>query len=181
MFLTFDDGPHPQATPFVLDALKEAGAVATFFCIGKNVVAYPELYQRIIAEGHQVGNHTQTHLNGWKTGTEVYLDDVRAAASVIHSALFRPPYGRLKHVQARGIAEATGHASTKIVMWDVLSGDFDERLTGEQCTRYVKRYAKPGSIIVFHDSEKAFSRLRIALPELLHYFNDQRLTCARLE
>ena len=173
IYLSFDDGPHPVATPFVLDELKKYNAKATFFCIGKNVVNYPEIYKRILDEGHQVGNHTQHHLNGWETNNDTYLADVAEASIHINSNLFRPPYGRIKAEQAKGIKEATNKESSKIVMWDVLSGDFDVNLSGEQCLKNVLSNVKPGSLIVFHDSEKAFSRLEYALPKALKSLNEK--------
>lgn len=175
VYLTFDDGPHPVATPFVLDELKKHNAKATFFCIGKNVLAYPEIYQRILDEGHTVGNHTQHHLNGWKTNTDDYLADINKAEEFIQSTLFRPPYGRIKSSQAKKI---TGF---KIVMWDVLSGDFDEELSKENCYSNVVNKAKAGSIIVFHDSEKAFPRLAYALPLVLKYFLEKKLKLQQIE
>lgn len=171
IYLTFDDGPHPVATPFVLDELKKYNAKATFFCIGKNVIEFPDIYKRIISEGHSVGNHTQHHLNGWKTETNEYLDDVKEASTHIQSNLFRPPYGRLRSVQARGIAYAIKNKSSKIVMWDVLSGDFDEKLSKEKCLKNVLDKTSNGSIIVFHDSEKAFPRVQYALPLFLSDFS----------
>ena len=154
IYLSFDDGPHPVATPFVLDELKKLDAKATFFCIGKNVAAYPALYKRIIDEGHSVGNHTQQHLNGWKTDSETYFSDVALAAEYIQSNLFRPPYGRLKSVQAKGISKAMKNKLAKIVMWDVLSGDFDESLSKEQCLNNVIHHTTCGSIVVFHDRDR---------------------------
>ena len=173
IYLSFDDGPHPVATPFVLDELKKLDAKATFFCIGKNVAAYPALYKRIIDEGHSVGNHTQQHLNGWKTNKETYLSDVALAAEYIQSNLFRPPYGRLKSVQAKGISKAMKNKLAKIVMWDVLSGDFDESLSKEQCLNNVIHHTTCGSIVVFHDSDKAFSRLQYTLPKTLDFFSSK--------
>jgi peptidoglycan-N-acetylglucosamine deacetylase len=170
IYLTFDDGPHPIATPFVLDVLKKYNAKATFFCIGKNVVAHQDIYSRIIKEGHQVGNHTQNHPNGWKTETGAYLDNVAEASLHIKSNLFRPPYGRIKEAQAKGICEAIKDKSATIVMWDVLSGDFDESLSDEQCLKNVVTHSNRGSIIVFHDSEKAFPRLKSTLPAALEFF-----------
>jgi peptidoglycan-N-acetylglucosamine deacetylase len=165
IYLTFDDGPHPIATPFVLDKLKKYNAKATFFCIGKNVMAYPDIYKKILKEGHRVGNHTQGHLNGWKTDTDSYLADVAEAAKYIDSNLFRPPYGRIKSTQAKKMKDCT------IVMWDVLSGDFDESLSKEKClSNVITGHTKPGSIIVFHDSQKAFPRLSYALPATLDFF-----------
>ncbi len=170
VYLTFDDGPHPVATPFVLDELKKYNAKATFFCLGKNVVDYPVIYKRILEEEHSAGNHTQNHLNGWKTTTHDYLVDVSEAASTINTDLFRPPYGKIKRLQAKGISNAMNNKSAKIVMWDVLSGDFDESLSKENCLENVISKTKPGSIIVFHDSQKAFPRLKYTLPLFLQLF-----------
>lgn len=174
LYLTFDDGPHPVATPFVLDALQRYHAKATFFCIGKNVQTHPELFKRITSEGHRVGNHTQHHLNGWKTPVSEYLADTATAASVIPGNLFRPPYGRIKKEQAKALKDY------RIIMWDVLSGDFDTRISGEKCAHHVIWNARPGSIIVFHDSEKAFPRLEYALPAVLAYFSMQGYTFRHL-
>lgn len=169
LYLSFDDGPHPLATPFVLDELKKYEAKATFFCVGKNVLEYPQLYKRVLGEGHRVGNHTHTHVNGWKTSDEGYLSDIRLAAKYIDSDLFRPPYGRITAFQAACLCSAPFHY--KIIMWDVLSADFDRSLSPEKCVRNVTRNAGPGSIIVFHDSEKAFERLRGTLPEILRHYS----------
>ncbi|MEI6949205.1 polysaccharide deacetylase family protein [Paraflavisolibacter sp. H34] len=166
VYLTFDDGPHPRATPFVLDELKKHAAEATFFCLGKNVLQHPDLYRRILAEGHATGNHTHDHLNGWKVTTEAYLANVAEAAKHIHSPLFRPPYGKIRRRQARQITELLGPHS-RIIMWDVLSADFATSLSGEDCLGYVLKYYGPGSVIVFHDSEKAFPRLEYVLPRVL--------------
>ena len=169
LYLSFDDGPQPEATPFVLDTLKQYGARATFFCIGKNVQEYPQLYKRILLEGHRVGNHTQNHLNGWKVRDKDYLENVHAAARYIDSDLFRPPYGRIGRFQASLLRRAP--LNYKIIMWEVLSADFDRRLSAEDCARNVIRHARPGSIVVFHDSEKALERLRGALPVVLGHFS----------
>lgn len=169
VYLSFDDGPHPVATPFVLDQLKMHNAKATFFCIGKNVQAYPDIYKRILEEGHAVGNHTQHHYNGWKTKDADYLADVTEAAKYIDSNLFRPPYGRITSFQAKHIAHAIRNEKARVIMWDVLSGDFDETSNGQQCSENVLLNARKGSVIVFHDSEKAFPRLEICLPEVLNF------------
>jgi len=169
IFLTFDDGPHPEATTFVLDELKKYNANATFFCVGKNVNLYPEVYTRILNEGHAVGNHTFNHLNGWKTGDKKYLDDVREAAKYIDSLLFRPPYGKLGRFKAQQIKAFGMH----VVMWSVLSGDFDNSLSAEKCRDNVILNAKEGSIVVFHDSEKSFTRMKGALPTVLQYFSEK--------
>ncbi|HEX2535675.1 MAG TPA: polysaccharide deacetylase family protein [Chitinophagaceae bacterium] len=163
IYLTFDDGPHPEATPFVLDLLQQYGAKATFFCTGNNAEAYPELIARIRAEGHSIGNHTYDHPNGWDTEEEAYLENVARAAQLLPGRLFRPPYGRIRAGQARRLAEAMGVAQPRIIMWDVLSCDFDTGLTPEQCLCFVNRNYEDGSIVVFHDSAKALPRLRYAL------------------
>lgn len=167
IYLTFDDGPHPTATPFVLQTLKQYSATATFFCIGKNVELYRDVYANILNEGHTVGNHTQNHLNGWQTQDDIYIENVNAAAKVVDSKLFRPPYGRITKFQANLLQKK----DYKIVMWDVLSGDFDESITKENCLNNVLLNATSGSIIVFHDSQKALEKLQFALPFVLDFFN----------
>jgi len=169
LYLSFDDGPHPAATPFVLDELKRYDARATFFCIGKNVQEYPQLYRRLLLDGHRVGNHTYDHLDGWRTDDKKYLENIRVAARWIDSDLFRPPYGKITRWQSSLLRDAP--FNYKIVMWEVLSADFDKALSPERCARNVQRRARPGSIVVFHDSEKAFERLRIALPAVLMHFS----------
>jgi len=168
IYLSFDDGPHPEITPFVLEQLKRYDARATFFCIGKNVNEYPQIYRQILMEGHRVGNHTQNHLNGWKVADDRYIANVLEAAKYIDSDLFRPPYGRIGALQSRLLRGAP--YNYKIVMWEVLSGDFDLSLNAQQCAENVTRRARAGSIVVFHDSEKAFDRLKDALPLVLEYF-----------
>ena len=173
LYLTFDDGPHPEATTFVLKELKKYNVLATFFCIGKNVVAYPDIYRQIIQEGHSVGNHTYNHLNGWKTNNDDYLNDIALASNEIDSYLFRPPYGRITSFQAKNLKQAMKGKKPKVIMWDVLSGDFDTECTPQQCLANVIFASVPGSIIVFHDSEKAFPRLEYTLPKVLHYFSEK--------
>lgn len=169
IYLTFDDGPSPGVTPFVLDQLKQYDALATFFCIGKNVKNHFDLYQRMIAEGHKPGNHTYQHLNGWKVKDKDYINDISQAAEVIDSDLFRPPYGRITKFQLKVLRESS--LNLKPVMWSVLSGDFDEKLSAEHCYLNVVNHVKPGSIVVFHDSLKAFGKLREVLPKILSYYN----------
>lgn len=181
IYLTFDDGPHAIATPFVLDQLKHYNAKATFFCIGKNVLAEPHIYKRILDEGHAVGNHTHRHLNGWKAKNEMYLADVNEAGKYIDSILFRPPYGRITSFQAKNINAALKKNNVKIIMWDVISGDFDESLTGEQCLQNVILNATSGSIVVMHDSQKAFARLKYFLPLALSFFSENGYQLKRLE
>jgi peptidoglycan/xylan/chitin deacetylase (PgdA/CDA1 family) len=170
IYLSFDDGPHPEATPFVLAQLKKFNAKASFFCIGNNVLSYANIYEQIIQEGHAVGNHTYDHLNGWKTDTSTYIENIKSASNLIVSNLFRPPYGRISRAQLKNIS-SNKILPQQIIMWDVLSGDFDVNLTGEQCARNVIKHAKSGSIIVFHDSAKAWERLQVALPAVLDYFS----------
>lgn len=172
VYLTFDDGPHPTATPFVLQQLKAHQAKGSFFCIGKNVVAHPSLYQQILDEGHRVGNHTHHHLNGWKTNTRNYLENILMAAKYIDSKLFRPPYGRISPFQIQQLRR-WNDAGFQIIMWDVLSGDFDTGIDGKKCLENVLLQWEPGSIIVFHDSAKSWERLRYALPPLLDYFSKE--------
>ncbi|HEV8083770.1 MAG TPA: polysaccharide deacetylase family protein [Chitinophagaceae bacterium] len=169
LYLTFDDGPHPEVTHFVLAELKKYNAPATFFCIGDNVKKHFEIYKKVIELGHKPANHTFHHLNGWKVNDAAYLKDISMAASVINSNLFRPPYGRISRFQLKALKGAGFNLTT--IMWSLLSGDFDEKLSGENCYLNVVNNAKPGSIIVFHDSLKAFTRLKYALPRVLEYFS----------
>ncbi|MCP9751666.1 polysaccharide deacetylase family protein [Ferruginibacter sp. HRS2-29] len=178
LFLTFDDGPHPAVTPFVLDELQKVGAKATFFCIGKNVVAHPEIYSRILDEGHAVGNHTFNHLNGWKTGDAIYLDDIAEAKKYIDSKLFRPPYGRISSFQQKQLK--ADRFELKTIMWTVLSGDFDTSVNNERCLQNVVLHAKEGSVIVFHDSEKAGEKVKFALPRVLNYFSGKGFSFEKL-
>ena len=171
LYISFDDGPHPVATPFALDTLKQFQAKATFFCLGKNVASHPEIYQQILQEGHSVGNHSYHHLNGWKTAPKDYVEDIQAASRLIESPLFRPPYGRMSKKQQKALLERA--PDTRLIMWDLLSGDFDTKITGEKCFSNVQKYSSSGSIIVFHDSQKAFERMRYALPKTLQYFSDK--------
>jgi peptidoglycan/xylan/chitin deacetylase (PgdA/CDA1 family) len=170
VYLTFDDGPHPKATPFILDQLRRYQAKATFFCIGKNVAEYPELYQRILQEGHRTGNHTYQHLNGWKTPDKQYFEDILEAKKLVDSTLFRPPYGRITRWQ---LAQLSSPAlQMKAVMWTLLSGDFDPSISSEQCVENVIRPMKKGAIVVFHDSEKALPHITYALPRVLQHLSE---------
>lgn len=179
VYLTFDDGPHPDITLFVLDELKKFNAKATFFCVGSNVLKFAETYQRIIAEGHAVGNHTQNHVNGWKVASDVYISNVSEGFQHINSNLFRPPYGRIKKDQAAKIIHQ--HPGTRIIMWDVLSADFDQRITPEGCLKNVVKNISRGSIIVFHDSEKAFRNLNYALPKTLEILSRNGYQMKRID
>lgn len=168
IYLTFDDGPQPVATPFVLNELKKYNAKATFFCIGKNVKEYFDLYKQIISGGHKPCNHTFNHLNGWRTTDKKYLEDIREASNLIDSDLFRPPYGKITKFQIKALQGEKFNLKT--IMWNVISGDFDEKITPENCYLNVIHNSAAGSIIVFHDSLKALPRLQYALPRVLEYF-----------
>ena len=172
IYLTFDDGPHPVATPFVLDELKKHNAKATFFCIGKNVVLYPEIYQRILTEGHSIGNHTFNHLDGWKTKTDIYIENILSAKNQINSILFRPPYGKITFEQLKILHQPK--IFFKVIMWSVLSGDFDVEISNIKCLNNVIKNTDKGSIVVFHDSEKALEKIRFVLPKVLDYFTEQQ-------
>ncbi|MEO8819720.1 MAG: polysaccharide deacetylase family protein [Ginsengibacter sp.] len=172
LYLTFDDGPHPEATSFVLDELKKYNAKATFFCVGQNIKENFSVYQRLINEGHKPGNHTYNHLNGWKTNDKIYVENIAKAAKIIDSDLFRPPYGRITSFQMKAISGEK--LNLKTIMWDVLSGDFDASVNGENCYLNVINNAKPGSIIVFHDSLKSFATLQYAVPKVLAYYAERR-------
>lgn len=171
IYLSFDDGPHPSATPFVLDELKKLDAKGTFFCIGKNVEENTAIYKRILDEGHAVGNHTHQHLNGWITPEDAYLEDIVEAGKLIASNLFRPPYGKVTKAQLKKLSAKPYLLSP--VMWTVLSGDFDPRLSKENCLNNVLHKTTKGSIIVFHDSGKAFEKLQFVLPKVLSFFTEK--------
>jgi peptidoglycan/xylan/chitin deacetylase (PgdA/CDA1 family) len=168
IYLTFDDGPVPEVTPWVLETLSHYNAKATFFCVGSNVLKYPEIFHSVKENGHAVGVHTMTHVNGWKVSDEKYLSEVNECAGITGSKLFRPPYGRITMSQIKKLRN-----NFSIVMWDVLSRDYDATMSGEKCFMHVKNNASPGSIIVFHDSLKAEERLRKALPETLKFFSGE--------
>ena len=165
LYITFDDGPIPEITPWVLDTLRAFNAKATFFCVGDNVKKNPSVFQQVLAEGHTVGNHTFNHLSGWDTENIPYFHNIRHCAKLVKSNLFRPPYGRLTPKQTQFL---TRHYN--IVMWDVLSGDFDESLTNEDCLKNVILAARRGSIVVFHDSVKAAEKLKFTLPKVLAHY-----------
>jgi len=181
IYLTFDDGPIPEVTPWVLDRLKEAKAKATFFVIGDNVHKHPEVLNRVIDEGHALGNHTFHHLKQPTVSAKNYLEDVdRCKAQLlqhsINTLLFRPPYGKLSARMAKAIRSK----GLKIVMWDVLSADFDTSIDGAQCTKNVLDNISPGSIVVFHDSLKAQERLKRSLPQVLKFIENKGWKCRAL-
>lgn len=176
IYLTFDDGPIPEITPWVLDLLEDYSAKATFFCIGENVEKHPEIFRSILEKEHAVGNHTYNHLNGWKTGKAVYIENTQKTQQVFttnkffpETKFFRPPYGKIMNAQARELVEQ----DYKIVMWDVISGDYDHSISADKCYRNVINNAAAGSTIVFHDSEKAFKNLREVLPKVMIYYAEK--------
>ena len=167
IYLTFDDGPIPEVTPWVLNQLEKYNAKGTFFCVGDNVRKNADIFEEVLDRGHAVGNHTNNHMNGWGTDNIQYFHNVRNCAHLVKSDLFRPPYGRLMPKQAQFLQR-----HYKIVMWDVLSGDFDPAISKDQCLYNVISKAKQGSIIVFHDSIKAFEKLQFVLPKVLKHFHE---------
>jgi peptidoglycan-N-acetylglucosamine deacetylase len=181
VYLTFDDGPHPEITRWVLDQLQEHHAQATFFCVGNNVQQYPDIYKQILNSGHAVGNHTYHHVNGWENDDKIYLEDISKAARLIDSNLFRPPYGRIRNSQASKLSQALQRNESRVIMWDILSADFDTSISAEQCLYNVLENVSAGSIIVFHDSEKAFNNLRYALPGTLKYLKQEGFTLRKIE
>ena len=176
IFLTFDDGPTPEITEEVLDILKQKNASGTFFCLGRNVERHPEVYNKIICEGHAVGNHTYSHLKGWKSENKDYYTDIELAGNLIESNLFRPPYGQISRSQIQYLRKRY-----KIIMWEVMSHDYEKRLSRELSLRALLRYSKEGSIVVFHDSEKAIEKLRYILPRFLEHFSEKGYNFSCLE
>ena len=168
LYLTFDDGPLPDVTPWVLEQLEKFNAKATFFCVGDNIRKYTEIFQQVVEAGHAVGNHTFNHLNGWAADNIPFFHNVRRCARLVRSDLFRPPYGRLKPKQSQFLQR-----HYRIVMWDVLSGDFDPKISSTQCFHNVINNADNGSIVVFHDSTKAWDKLRSVLPDILQYYTEK--------
>lgn len=176
VYLTFDDGPVPNVTDFVLNTLHQYNIKATFFCIGDNICKHPKVFERIKEQGHRIGNHTYNHLNGWATPDGIYVENFWQCQRLTQSNLFRPPYGRIKKsqvkkLQAESLKQGLGHL--EIVMWDCLSGDFDSRISPEKCCQNVMNNVRNGSIIVFHDSLKAWERLYYTLPKILKHLNEQ--------
>jgi len=168
LFLSFDDGPIPGNTLWILNTLANYNAKATFFCVGHNVKKYPDLYQKLAESGHAIGNHTFNHLNAWKTNHQEYLQNIDSASELINSNLFRPPYGKINVSLYKEISK-----HYQIVMWDVLSRDYDAAISSEKCYSNVINHAKNGSIIVFHDNYKAAKHLHYTLPKVLDYFSKQ--------
>lgn len=179
VYLTFDDGPTPEVTQWTLNQLKQYNAKATFFCIGENIQKYPEIFNTVIIEGHAIGNHTYNHLKGWKTKTTDYIENLKQCKSEIlkftkpESKLFRPPYGKINLSQSKKLRKM----DYKIIMWDVLSADFDTTISKEKCLENVIENIQSGSIIIFHDSKKAFKNLEYALPKTLEFLKEKGYKC----
>jgi peptidoglycan/xylan/chitin deacetylase (PgdA/CDA1 family) len=182
VYLTFDDGPTPEITEWTLTQLKKHDIKATFFCIGNNIKKHPDIFAKILQDGHTVGNHTFNHLNGWKTETTAYIENIKLSETAIseHSKintpnnhqdlnLFRPPYGKIKPSQTKELAKL----GYRIIMWDVLSADFDKKISPEQCLNNVIQNTTSGSIIIFHDSVKAFGNLEYVLPKALSFLKEK--------
>ncbi|MDI9311023.1 MAG: polysaccharide deacetylase family protein [Limnohabitans sp.] len=176
IYLTFDDGPTPEITPWVLDILKQENIIATFFCIGKNIEENPEIFQRIIDEGHSAGNHSYNHINGWKTNKKSYLNNIEFCDNVIKKKtldtqgikLFRPPFGKITYTQSKALR----NKGYKIIMWDVLTADFDPTISPEKCLENATKKIETGSIIVFHDSKKASKNLQYTLPKAIALYKE---------
>jgi peptidoglycan/xylan/chitin deacetylase (PgdA/CDA1 family) len=182
IYLTFDDGPTPEITEWVLQELEKYNAKATFFCIGNNIEKYPGIFEKLITKGHSIGNHTFNHLNGWKTSTDEYLENSRRCETSLCNLqtatcnLFRPPYGKIKASQAQKLRQL----GYKIIMWDVLSADYDATISAEKCLENATKNVTSGSIIVFHDSVKAFPHLEYTLPKALNYFKEKGFVFEKL-
>ena len=168
IYLTFDDGPVPEVTPFVLDLLDTFNLKATFFCVGENVQKYPELYAELIEKGHKTGNHTFNHLKGSSIHTDKYIANVEKAAGYIQSDLFRPPYGRINYSQKRSLNKLF-----EIVMWDLLTHDYNQKLSPELILNNIKHYSRNGSIVVFHDSIKAKNNMLTVLPLAIEFWKSE--------
>ena len=168
IYLTFDDGPIPEVTPWVLETLKSFNAHATFFCVGENVSKHKDIYKLLLEAGHRTGNHSFHHIKAWNTKKELYLDDVDKAHDLINSRLYHPPHGQLTFPLIRILRK-----NFSIIMWSLLSYDFDLSVTPEKCLAIVLKHTKPGDIVVFHDSLKAEPRLKYALPEFLKHFHSK--------
>lgn len=176
VYLTFDDGPVPEVTPDVLEILKKYNIEATFFCVGENVMKYPEIYRQIIENGHSTGNHTFNHIKGLSSSVKYYIENVEKASEYIRSNMFRPPYGLMKQSQFNRL-----HKKYNIIMWDVISCDYDRGLTPENCTQNVMCYVRDGSIITFHDSLKARKNVLESLPRVIENLVDQGYSFGKIE
>lgn len=175
IYLTFDDGPVPEVTPQVLDILDAFGWKATFFCVGENVFRYPDLYQEILARGHRTGNHSYNHIRGFRYATEEYVQNVKKASGMIQSKLFRPPHGRIKLAQLKALRK-----EYDIVMWDVITYDYDRGRSPERILKTIRRNLRKGSVVVFHDSLKAKENVLEVLPKALAFWQSKGYGCALL-
>jgi len=162
LYLSFDDGPHPDTSPVILEILGTHNANATFFCVGENVNSYPDTYEKILNSGNAVGNHAYNHLKGWETETAAYIENVQKCREVVDSRLFRPPYGKIKRTQQRILRK-----EYDIIMWTVLSRDYDPKVDTATCLEKTWKYTKPGAIVLFHDSLKTIDKLKVVLPAYL--------------
>lgn len=180
LYLTFDDGPTPEITNWTLNTLKQYNAKATFFCIGNNIEKHSDIFNTIVEQGHHVGNHTHNHLKGWRTSKKNYISNIEQAQEIINTSiidnkclpksnLFRPPFGKIKNSQAKALIKR----GYKIIMWSVISIDWDKKLPKEQCLKNVIKHTTNGNIIVFHDSIKAAKNMTYALPEVLEHFSNK--------
>ncbi len=172
IFLTFDDGPTPGITEWILSTLRKYNAKATFFVLGKNVEMYPDLYELILADGHKIGNHTYSHQKGWRMSLERYVEDVDFANDTLNTDLFRPPYGQITPSQSRLLGQRF-----RLIMWSIISRDYNSRLSPQKCYNNVAKYLEAGSIVVFHDSDKSFKNMSYALPRVLKLAKDMGLEC----
>lgn len=171
--LTFDDGPYPEITPWILDLLSERQLKATFFCVGKQVEAHPGIYQHIIDQGHRVGNHSYSHLSAWSTSRQIFESDIEKCKQVVDTSIFRPPYGRF-------YPGSWIKRDYQVVMWDFLSGDFDSKVKAEDCLQICKSYTRPGSIVVFHDKPDCAEKLKTVLPSYLDHLQESGYSCRTL-
>lgn len=184
IYLTFDDGPIPEITEWTLAQLKKHNAKATFFCIGDNIQKHPEIFKKVIENGHAIGNHTFNHLKGWETSLEDYIENTKKCSETMvncqlnteHCQLFRPPYGKIKPSQAKTLRKL----GYKIIMWDIISMDFDQTISPEECLNNVLKNIESGSIIVFHDSVKAWENLEYVLPKTLAFLNENGFVCEKI-
>ena len=168
VYLTFDDGPIPESTPFILQTLRDYGIKATFFMVGDNVRKYPQLFEQIVADGHQIGNHTMNHISGFRHWTTTYIINTFQANELLHAHLFRPPHGWMRHSPYYWLKKYY-----RVIMWDVVTRDYSNRLTSDDVVNNVKTYARNGSIITFHDSLKSIEKLRTALPQSIEWLKEQ--------
>jgi peptidoglycan/xylan/chitin deacetylase (PgdA/CDA1 family) len=176
VFLTFDDGPIPEVTPLVLGILEKFNVKATFFCVGDNVQKYPQTFKMLQEHGHTIGNHTYHHVKAWKTGFDSYLSEVEQCNQLVKSHLFRPPHGQITRKITRTLSK-----DYRIIMWSALTGDYDKKLTGDQCLAHAINNTKPGAVIVFHDSIKALERMEYALPLYIKHCKEQGYSFATFE